>query len=165
MTSKTSPQASLQNDIPAQLEFSRLISTIVRPGKTPSKGEIIALLKRIVRRIRKRFPSTTIVFRAASHHTKPAVMDWLEDNGVSYVTGMATNAVLRREVQPMVDRAASIQHEQWSRFRCFHSFSYQAESWSKPRRIVARIEATALGTDTRFIVTDLEDTGAKFLYD
>jgi hypothetical protein len=143
----------------------RLISTIVRPGKTPSKGEIIALLKRIVRRIRKRLPRTTIVFRADSHHTKPAVMDWLEDNGVSYVTGMATNAVLRREVQPMVDRAASIQHEEWSRFRCFHSFSYQAESWSKPRRIVARIEATALGTDTRFIVTDLEETGAKFLYD
>ncbi len=143
----------------------RLIATVVRPGKTPSKEEIVALLKRIVRRIKKRFPNTTVIFRADSHHTKPAVMDWLEENDVRYVTGMATNAVLRREVQPMVDRAASIQREEWSTYRRFHSFSYQAESWSKPRRIVARIEATALGTDVRFIVTDLEHAGAKVLYE
>ena len=31
MTSKTSPQASLQNDIPAQLEFSRIDSYAVAP--------------------------------------------------------------------------------------------------------------------------------------
>ena len=47
----------------------RLIATVVRPGKTPSKEEIIALLKRIVRRIQKRFPRTTVMFRADSHHT------------------------------------------------------------------------------------------------
>ena len=36
--------------------------------------------------------------------------------------------------------------------------------WSfAERRIVARVEATGLGTDVRFIVTDLEDAGAKFL--
>lgn len=143
----------------------RLIATIVRPGKTPSKEEIIALLKRIVRRIRKQFPHSTVMFRADSHHTKPAVMDWLEDNDVSYVTGVGTNAVLRREVQSIVDRAAAIQHDEWSTFRCFHSFGYQAETWSKPRRIVARIEATALGTDVRFIVTDMESVGAKVLYE
>lgn len=143
----------------------RLITTVVRPGKTPSKEEIIALLKRIVRRIRERFPESTVMFRADSHHTKPEVMDWLEANDIRYVTGMATNAVLRREVKDMVDRVASFQHEEWKSYRRFHSFSYQAGTWSRPRRIVARIEATALGTDVRFIVTDLEETGAKFLYE
>lgn len=143
----------------------RLITTVVRPGKTPSKEEIIALLKRIVRRISARFPRAEIVFRADSHHTKPDVMDWLEDNDVHYVTGMATNAVLRREAQPMTDRAAAISRKEMSRFRCFHSFNYKAESWSRSRRIVARIESTGKGTDVRFIVTDLEHAGAKFLYD
>lgn len=143
----------------------RLIATIVRPGKTPSKEEIIALLKRIVRRIRARFPLAEIVFRADSHHTKPDVMDWLEANDVRYVTGMATNAVLRREVQAMTDRAAAISREEMTHFRCFHSFNYQAESWSRSRRIVARIESTGMGTDVRFIVTDLENAGAKFLYE
>jgi hypothetical protein len=143
----------------------RLIATIVRPGKTPSKEEIIALLKRIVRRVKARFPRTEIVFRADSHHTKPDVMDWLEANDVRYVTGMATNAVLRRAVQPMVERAAAITREEMGRFRCFHSFNYKAESWSRSRRIVARIESTGMGTDVRFIVTDFEHAGAKFLYE
>ena len=143
----------------------RLIATIVRPGKTPSKEEIIALLKRIVRRAKARFPRTEIVFRADSHHTKPDVMDWLEANDVRYVTGMATNAVLRREVQPMIDRAAAITREEMGRFRTFRSFNYRAESWSRSRRIVARIESTGLGTDVRFIVTDLDRVGAKFLYE
>ena len=51
----------------------RLIATVVRPGRTPSKEEIVALLKRIVRRIQKRFPQTTVIFRTDGHHTKPAV--------------------------------------------------------------------------------------------
>jgi len=143
----------------------RLIATVLRPGKTPTKEEILALLKRIVRRIRGRFAHTTLIFRADSHHTKPEVLDWLEKNGVHYVLGLATNAVLRREVEPLLARAASIQHEEWTRFRCFHSFEYGAETWSRPRRVVARIEATALGTDARFVVTDLAGVGAKVVYE
>jgi hypothetical protein len=143
----------------------RLITTIVRPGKTPTDTEIIALLKRIVRRIRSRFPDTVLIFRADSHHTKPAVLDWLEAHDVRYVLGMAINPVLKREVQPLVDRAALLQREEWNRYRRFHSFCYGAETWSRKRRIVARVEATARGTDARFIVTDLEKVGAKQLYD
>jgi hypothetical protein len=143
----------------------RLIATVVRPGSAPSREEIISLLKRIVRRIRRRFPGTAILFRADSHHTKPDVMDWLEDNDVRYVTGMGTNAALLREVQPMVEGAAAIRDQQCGTYRRFHSFRYQAKSWSRPRRIVARIEATALGTDVRFIVTDMENARAKALYE
>jgi hypothetical protein len=143
----------------------RLIATVVRPGKTPSKEEIIAVLKRVVRRIRGRFPNTTIMFRADGHHTKPEVMDWLEDNDVRYVTGMPTNAVLQRQVQAIVERAAAVQDDQFSIFRCYHSFSYAAGTWSRKRRIIARIEATHRGTDVRFIVTDMEHAGAKVLYE
>lgn len=143
----------------------RLIATVLRPGKTPTKGEIIALLKRIVRRIRRRFPHTTVILRADSHHTKPDVLDWLEGQGVHYALGLATNAVLRREVEPMLERAARFQREEWAPQRRFHSFAYGAETWGHPRRVVARLEATAMGTDARFVVTDLEGVGAKVLYE
>jgi len=143
----------------------RLIATVLRPGKTPTKEEIIAVLKRILRRIHRRFPNTMVIFRADSHHTKPDVLDWLETHGVHYVLGLAVNAVLSREVQPLVERAACIRREEWSKCRRFHSFGYAAQSWSRPRRVVARIEATALGTDTRYIVTDLDSAPARFLYE
>lgn len=51
----------------------QLITMVIRPGKTPLAGEIIALLKRIVKIIRARFPKTMIVFRADGHHSKPDV--------------------------------------------------------------------------------------------
>lgn len=142
----------------------RLIATVVRPGKTPAKEEILGLLRRIVRHIRKRFPKTTIIFRADSHHTKPEVMDWLEDNDVRYILGLATNAILKRIMADIVGSAAAIQKRDWATFRRFHSFHYAAGTWRHERRVVARVEATSLGVDTRFIVTDLP-AGAKYLYE
>jgi hypothetical protein len=142
----------------------RLISTVIRPGKTPTADEIIALLKRIVRRIRKQFPKTMLIFRADSHHTNPAVLDWLEENNVRYVLGLATNAILRREVEPMFEPMKEAQRRLMNKPRRFHSFSYGAGSWSCKRRVVARLEVSSQGTDARFIVTDL-DGKASFLYD
>jgi len=39
--------------------------------------------------------------------------------------------------------------------RSFASFPYQAKSWDKPRKVVARIEATSQGLDIRYVVTSL----------
>jgi len=41
----------------------------------------------------------------------------------------------------------------------------QAKSWSPERRAVARIEATPLGLDTRFVVTNVEYGAAEWIYD
>lgn len=143
----------------------RLIAAIVRPGKTPTKEEILALLKRIVARIRNRFPNTMIVFRADSHHTKPEVMDWLESNDVRYVLGIGTNSRLKEATKVTERSTARIYEQRQSKVRQFHSFQYAAGTWKRDRRIVARVEATAKGVDTRYIVTDFECTGAKYLYE
>jgi hypothetical protein len=146
-------------------QTGRLIATLIRPGKTPRDTEIIGLLKRIVRRIRQRFPDTVLIFRADSHHTKPAVLDWLEQHEVHYVLGLAINPVLRREVQALADRVERVSREQMCRYRGYHSFQYAAGTWSRKRRVVARVEGSAKGVDARFIVTDLKQAGAKYLYD
>ena len=48
--------------------------------------------------------------------------------------------------------------------RRFHQFRYAADSWSEERKVIARVEATDMGTDVRFIVTNLEGRG-KVLYE
>jgi hypothetical protein len=53
----------------------------------PTDREIISVLKRVVKRLRKAFPKTRLIFRADSHHTQPAVMDWLEKQPVDFATG------------------------------------------------------------------------------
>src|SRR6185437_12006755 len=49
--------------------------------------------------------------------------------------------------------------------RRFAQFHDAAGSWSRVERIIARVEAGAEGTDTRFIVTNLEGGRAKQLYE
>src|SRR5436190_19972635 len=48
--------------------------------------------------------------------------------------------------------------------RRFHQLPYRAREWSRSRKLVARVEATDMGTDVRFIVTNLEGRG-KVLYE
>jgi hypothetical protein len=48
--------------------------------------------------------------------------------------------------------------------RLFTSFSYQADSWTKPRRIIAKVEYTRLGANQRFVVTNLS-RNPQFVYD
>ena len=48
--------------------------------------------------------------------------------------------------------------------RRFKEFFDAAHTWSRVRRIVARVEAGSEGTDTRFIVTNLGHGSGRFLY-
>ena len=50
------------------------------------------------------------------------------------------------------------------KLRRFAQFYDAAHSWSRVERIIARVEAGPEGTDTRFIVTNLEGGRAKHLY-
>ncbi|MCK4563090.1 MAG: IS1380 family transposase [Verrucomicrobia bacterium] len=143
----------------------KLITTVLRPGKTPTDQEIISVLKRVVKRIRAAFPDTRLIFRADSHHTKPAVMDWLEARSIDFATALQTNSRLRTEFsQALAD--ARKKHERTGREACvFASAFYQARSWSRARRVICRVLVNANGEDLRFIVTSFERSGAKYLYE
>src|SRR5260370_3115156 len=69
-------------------EKSRPVAVVLRPGKTPSGVEVRAHLRRLVRRIRVRWPTTRILVRGDGHYTRPEAMTWCEDNGVDYLFGL-----------------------------------------------------------------------------
>ncbi|MCP5082105.1 MAG: hypothetical protein GY948_10455 [Alphaproteobacteria bacterium] len=51
------------------------------------------------------------------------------------------------------------------KLRRFFQTRYGAGSWSKERRVIARVEASWQGTDVRFIVTNLVGGRSKHLYE
>ena len=53
---------------------SRPVAVVLRPGKTPSGIEVRGHLRRLVRRIRTRWPKTRILFRGDSHYARPEAM-------------------------------------------------------------------------------------------
>ena len=52
---------------------SRPVAVLLRPGKTPSGAEVRGHLRRLVRRIRRHWPSTRITIRGDGHYSRPEV--------------------------------------------------------------------------------------------
>ena len=142
------------------------VLTILRPGKTPDGKEIRGHLRRLVRRIRMHWPNTRITFRGDSHYGRKEVMDWCERNDVTYIFGLGPNKVLAEQVFPKLDgccvRRALAQAE---KVRDFTWTRYAAKSWSRARRVVARIEVTRKGADIRYVVTNIRGGRARHLYE
>jgi hypothetical protein len=142
----------------------RLITTIFK-AKRFSAAQMIAVLKRLVKHLHRAWPETLIVFRGDSHFTYPEVMQWIETQAhLSYVTGLSSNAVLKRLADAVVEQAKRAYERDGGKVTRFHSTRYQAGTWSRPRRVVIKVEVCGQGVNTRFVVTDLEQTGAKVLY-
>jgi hypothetical protein len=80
-----------------------------------------------------------------------------------FALGYATNNVLKRLVdEAELDHEAKLMwwmtgRNSWQTFRAFED--YQAESWSRPRRIIAKVEVTKTGgINRRFVVTNMTDS-------
>jgi hypothetical protein len=144
----------------------RPVAMILRPGKTPTGKEIRGHLRRLVRRIRARWPDTRILVRGDSHYGRVEVMAWCEDNAIDYAFGLAGNRVLKRLVDASADDIRTRRAlEQKPVLRGYVETRYEAKSWKAQRRVVARIEATTMGLDIRFVVTNLAKGSAEHVYD
>ena len=144
----------------------RPVAMILRPGKTPTGEEIRGHLRRLVRLIRARWPKTRILIRGDSHYGRVEVMQWCEHNNIDYIFGLAGNKVLQRLVDESADDIRTRRAlDQKAVVRGYAETRYQAKTWKMERRVVARIEATRLGLDTRFVVTNLAKGSAEHIYD
>jgi hypothetical protein len=145
---------------------SRPVAVLLRPGKTPSGCEVRGHLRRLVRQIRRHWPATRLTIRGDGHYGRPEVMAWCEDNGIGYIFGLPGNDVLRAAVQVAADDVRVRRAEaQAPVLRCYAETRYQAKTWSRDRRVAARIEASTLGLDIRFVVTNLASGSAEWVYD
>ena len=131
---------------------------VLRPGKTPTGAEVTLVLRHVVRHLRARWPEVEILVRGDSHYGRPEAMSWCERNRVGYIFGLAGNAVLMRLVQGDITRTL-IDRERYpepDKIRRYGELRYGARSWKAERRVIARIEVSDQGVDTRFIVTNLQ---------
>jgi hypothetical protein len=136
------------------------VCVLLRPGKRPSGEEAARVLRHVIHRIRRNWPRVRIAVRGDGHYGTGQVMDMLENSGCDYIFGLPGNKRLEKIACPWredvaVRRATSGK----DRMRRFFQTSYAARSWSRERRTIARVEATAQGTDVRFIVTNLPGRG------
>jgi len=142
----------------------RLITTILK-AKRFTGTQMLAVLQRVVKRLRQAWPDTLLIFRGDSHFAYPEVMQWLEAAPeLSYVTGLTSNAVLQELAREGLEQAKRAYAYSGHKVTRFHSTRYQAKTWSHSRRVVIKVEVCEQGVNTRFVVTDLEQARTKVLY-
>lgn len=143
----------------------RPVAMLLRPGKTPSGVEVRGHIRRLVRAIRRHWPTTRITMRADGHYCRPEVMDWCEANGVDYVFGLTGTKLLAAKVEVAADAVRVARAvEDLEAVRDFAETTHAARSWGRERRVAARIEATRLGLDIRYVVTNIATGTAEWLY-
>lgn len=139
-------------------------------------------LQRVIGIIRSRWKNVKIIIRGDSAYSREDIMNWCESQmGIDYVFGLAENSRLLQlsqsikyrasqeyagKLKPIVeffetllppssdlikDAAAFVDNSVW-----YCSLDYQTlESWSRSRRVVAKVEYSHSEVKTRFVVTSL----------
>jgi len=140
------------------------ILSLLRPGKRPSGEEVAKVLRHLIRRLRRHWPQVAITVRADSHYCSEPALALLEAQDCAYIIGFAVNAKLAETAAPWREQCAMRRSHTRPAVRRFHQMAYRARGWSRSRKVIARVEATSMGTDARFIVTNLDGRG-KTLYE
>ena len=139
-------------------ETDQLITAVLRPGTVHASTGVVAVLKRVVRAARARWPEVTIEVRLDSGGAVPAVYDFCEREGIGYTIGLISNPRLAALAAPLVEAAERQRAAAGAeKVRLVGEVSYRAESWPQARRVVVKAEALAKGPNTRFVVTTRPD--------
>ena len=133
----------------------QLLVSYLRPSKLDAAKHAGAILKWLTVQLRAAWPDVRIIFRGDSGFCRRRILHWCERNGVDYVVGLAQNARLKAMAAPLMAQAETGFNETGTKQRLFDHFEYAAKSWSHSRRVIAKAEHTALGSNPRFILTTL----------
>jgi len=132
-----------------------LCARLRRSNLDASEG-CVEELERIVGQIRQRWPGVRVILRGDSGFCREELMQWCEEHGVDFVLGLAKNERLKAEIAAEQAQAAEAYQQTGKATRVFKEFTYQTrESWSRARRVVAKVEHLEKGANPRFVVTSL----------
>lgn len=146
-------------------DTGQLITAVLRPGTVHAGHGSLAILKRIVRAVRARWPAVTLELRADSGFALPAVYAYCEAERITYTIGLATNARLERVVATLQGEAErQSAARDGAKVRLVDETSCQADSWPHPRRVVMKAEILPKGPNSRFVVTTRADDPTR-VYD
>jgi hypothetical protein len=134
-------------------QFGDLERTLLRNGNVASADDWRSVLEPVVRRYRD--GDLCRFFRGNAAFARPELYDYLEAEGYRYAIRLPANEVLQREIEPFLTRPVGRPLRRpivWH-----HDLVYQAKTWDRPRRVVAKIDwhQAELFPRVGFIVTNL----------
>ena len=142
-----------------------LVATWLRPGRdVPSTGAV-ALLRRLLPKLRAVFPRATLCVRLDAGFAGNRLLAFLEAQGLEYVVGLQGNRRLDRRVQRLQGRARARARVTGESVRLFGETRYAAKGWARKRRIIMKAAVVQhpgrpAKSNPRFVVTNLSHAPA-----
>jgi hypothetical protein len=134
-------------------QYGDLERCALRPGNVHSADGWMGVLKPVVARYRGQV--ARIYFRADAGFANPEVYEYLEAERIKYAIRLPANRVLLERIGYLLRRPVG--RPSLGVRRRYAIFTYQAGSWTKPRRVVAKVEwhPGELYPHVGFIVTNM----------
>ena len=134
-------------------QFGDLERCRLRPGNVHSADGWRDVLEPVVKRYKER--KVRLYFRGDAAFASPDIYKYLEDEGMLYAIRLPANKVLQESIAHLLRRPVGRPPNHVRRH--YASFSYQAGSWDRKRRVVAKVEwhPGELWPRVGFIVTNL----------
>jgi hypothetical protein len=134
-------------------QFGDLERCALRPGNVHSADGWENVLKPVVARYRGKV--SRIYFRADAGFANPPVYDFLEAARIKYAIRLPANRILQERIGHLLTRPVERPPNEMR--RSYASFTYQAGSWTTPRRVIAKVEwhSGELYPRVGFIVTNM----------
>ena len=142
----------------------QLLVSYLRPSNIGAAQHSLAILRLLVKGLRRAWPGVKILFRGDSGFCRWRLFSWCERNGVDYLVGLAKNVRLAALAQPLIEQAEAAFVATGEKQRLFAWLDYGAGSWDKERRVILKAEHTLQGKNPRYLVTNLSGD-AQDLYE
>src|ERR687886_98971 len=140
-------------------QFGDVERCALRPGNVHSAEGWRAMLEPVVARYRT--STKRRYFCGDAAFASPEIYLFLEAEGYGYAIRLPANAVLQRSISHLLKRPVGRPPHEVRRY--YASFSYQAQSWSRSRRVVAKVEwhLGELYPRVGFLVTNLSRSAER----
>jgi hypothetical protein len=135
----------------------RLLVAYLRSAKHDAALHAAAIMKLLTRRLRQAWPNVRLVFRGDSGFCRDRLLSWCDRNGVDYIVGLQKNPRLLSMAASWRAQAQAGFESSGMPQRVFGEFAYQARSWRRERRVIAKAEHNAQGANPRFVLTSLPE--------
>ena len=134
-------------------QYGDLERAMLRNGNVHSADDWRSVLEPVVNRYREK--SVERYFRGDAAFANPAIYEFLEEERFFYTIRLKGNNLLHAKIEHLTIRPVG--RPSFKPKVYYESFLYQAQSWNKPRRVVAKVEwhYGELFPRIGFIVTNL----------